>query len=229
MGMKWGQSFSLQFWTGVQTLKVDASNSSSPSCNSSIIISVKTTLRYRRLSLEMQYRAIDITYYPNRNWSLFWNKYTRCLRSMIILIIIININRLNLLLWVMCLWVSSNSWCGVHHVPPWTARFSSCRLGPAASFTDSIHLTFAFLFSCCLLSFHLYCLFQRTLPSHDVPEVGQLQFCRFCSQRCFRFNLLPDPHVPLSGGPRYLWSSSTARCFKWISCLPICLLYCPAF
>lgn len=30
------------------------------------------------------------------------------------------------------------------------------------------------------------CLFQRTWPSHDVPEIGQLQFCLFCLQQCFR-------------------------------------------
>ena len=38
-----------------------------------------------------------------------------------------------------------------------------------------------FLFSCCLLSSQHYCLFQRILPSRDVPKVGQPQLIIFTS------------------------------------------------
>ena len=59
-------------------------------------------------------------------------------------------------------------------------------------------------------------LFQRTLPSHVMPQVGQLQFCHFCLQQCFAlFQALfsQGPLVHLSGGPEYLHSPTPAPYF----------------
>ena len=50
-------------------------------------------------------------------------------------------------------------------------------------------LVFLFSFLAVLFSQH-YCFIQRTQPSHDVPEGGQLQFCHFYLQQCSRLNLL---------------------------------------
>lgn len=59
-----------------------------------------------------------------------------------------------------------------------------CFYGITPSRIWSSSLPTAFCFS------QRSCLFQRTLPSHDVPEVGQLPFfCYFCLQRYFRFSL----------------------------------------
>ena len=46
----------------------------------------------------------------------------------------------------------------------------------------------------------LCCLFQRTLPSHDVPAVRRLLFCHFCLQRRFRLRLHSGALARPSGG-----------------------------
>lgn len=51
---------------------------------------------------------------------------------------------------------------------------------PGASLMEPITASLVSLCSCCLLLFQAYYPRQRTPPSQDVAEVGQLQFCRFC-------------------------------------------------
>ena len=97
------------------------------------------------------------------------------------------------LLWLPlpCPWVMSSTSCPQQ---PCCAPGASClRLrswSPPISYLS-------FLFSSCLLFFPARVSFPKTLPSCNVPEVGQLQFCHFCPQRCFRLNLLEDSLVPL--------------------------------
>ena len=92
------------------------------------------------------------------------------------------------------LWINN-----VHRVLDSAALLSSCRPMPmASSWSQSIsHLVF--LFSCCLLFYPEYCFSKRTLPSHYVPELGQIEFCHFCLQQCFRVSLLYEPLVHYSG------------------------------
>lgn len=54
-----------------------------------------------------------------------------------------------------------------------------------------------FFFFCFPLFCQHYYLFQRTLPSQDVPTLGQLQFWHFCLQRYFRLYLILEPTFPL--------------------------------
>lgn len=57
-----------------------------------------------------------------------------------------------------------------------TALLSLCRLNPAASFRDSVHLVFGiphFLLPSTFLSM-MVGLFQRILSSQDVPKVGNI-------------------------------------------------------
>lgn len=58
-----------------------------------------------------------------------------------------------------------------------------CFYGITPSHIWSFSFPTAFYFS------QRSCLFQRTLPSHDVPEVGQLPLCSFCLQLYFRLSL----------------------------------------
>ena len=70
-----------------------------------------------------------------------------------------------------------------------------------------------FLFSCCLLLFQHYCLFQRNLPSQDVSKQDSFSFVIFVTT-CFRLNLLWGPLVHLSGSPEYRQSSPPAPYFN---------------
>ena len=86
----------------------------------------------------------------------------------------------------------------VHVCDEWVTSTMSCPQQPCSAPANSVYGFFygvnpshiwsssapaAFYFS------QHYCLFQTTVSSHDVPKVGQLQFCHFCLQWCFRLNL----------------------------------------
>ena len=89
----------------------------------------------------------------------------------------------------------------VHVCDEWVTSTMSCPQQPCSAPANSVYGFFygvslshiwsssapaAFYFS------QHYCLFQTTVSSHDVPKVGQLQFCHFCLQWCFRLNLFED-------------------------------------
>lgn len=58
---------------------------------------------------------------------------------------------------------------------------------------ELIHLIFGPpLFLLSSIFFQHYCLYQRTLPSHDVPE-KKLQFCHFCYSTLNRVQYLSHP------------------------------------
>ena len=81
---------------------------------------------------------------------------------------------------------SVNEWCP--QCPVLDSLPSSHKLMPTDSFLNSCLI----LSSCCLLFSQHYCLLQRTLPSHDMPKIGQVQVRHFCLQECFRFTLLQE-------------------------------------
>lgn len=58
----------------------------------------------------------------------------------------------------------------------------------------------ASLFSCCLIVSQYYYFFQRTLPPHDVPEVGRLHSFVIWLPG-YSLPLLWDPLAHLAGGP----------------------------
>lgn len=63
--------------------------------------------------------------------------------------------------------------------------------------SQSISYLVCLCYCCIPFFFQHYCLFQRNLPSHDVTEVGQLQFHHLCLQWCFRLTtqLLCSKHL----------------------------------
>lgn len=75
---------------------------------------------------------------------------------------------------------------------PWSAPEDSCLW--FLSWSQSISYL-VFFFSAAFYFSQHYCHFQRTLPFHDVLEIGKLQYCHFCLQKCFGLNLLEDPLV----------------------------------
>lgn len=90
------------------------------------------------------------------------------------------------------------------------------------------HIWFSF-FPAAFCFSQYYCLFQRILPSYDVSNVGQLWFCHFGLQQCFRLNLLLDLLVLHSGSSGYSESYLPTPHLKWIDFLPIILLHCTNF
>lgn len=81
------------------------------------------------------------------------------------------------------LWSCSDSWRpsegapSIMFCPPHPAQ--PCGLTSMASFMESTFSYLVFLFPYCFLFSLHYCLSQRTLPSHDVPQIEQLQFCHY--------------------------------------------------
>lgn len=67
----------------------------------------------------------------------------------------------------------------IHNVLSSAAQLSSCRLMSVASFMESIHLLFGLLAFFLLPSIFPVLPFLKNLSFHDVPEVGQLQFCHW--------------------------------------------------
>lgn len=109
------------------------------------------------------------------------------------------------------------------------ALLSSCVLLPVASFRESIHLISIFLFFCCLYFFQYYYLFQRPLPSHDVPAVRWLQFCCFLLPVIVQiyYTLGPicssfwSPRVSLEFTSNAVFQNAAVRCWQmfnnWLS------------
>lgn len=80
----------------------------------------------------------------------------------------------------------------VHNVLSPAALLSSHRLMPMNSFMESVYPIFGLSLFLLPSIFHQhhYCLFQRVLPSYDVPEVGSPQFCYVCLHWNLRLDLL---------------------------------------
>lgn len=140
---------------------------------------------------------------------------------------------------VMCCWVpltprdplnERRPQCSVLSTP-----LSPRGLMSMASFMELTYLILGLPFPHCFLFSLPHCLSQRTLPSHSVPQIEQLQFCHFCPQPCFRLHLLSGRDVCLSGRPgahRGLLQhriSSESHSPPWPSALPnscVCACYC---
>ena len=92
---------------------------------------------------------------------------------------------------VVCVtWICSNSWQLYElamSTMPWGPQVMSTAL---LSSVDSLlqlllwsqSISWSSSFPAAFYFSQHHCLFQRTLPSPDVPKVGQFQFCHFCLQ-----------------------------------------------
>ena len=96
---------------------------------------------------------------------------------------------------------------------------------PVASFMESVGI-WSSSFPAAFHSFPAVLLFPRPLPSHDVPKVGQLQFCHFCLQRCLGLNsrthavsthLCTHTHEPVYASPALVPPSDTHASHHTIS------------